>query len=262
MKYSKLAYAWIVAALVLPYLLISSPFAYTAQPNDTKRPVLPLSPIPVLRPKVDDAISRSINWKQSEYQVSDAIQVLVEVIANAQSELPERRMALQSLGTLGSALRNTDAVVELMAQYEKVTDAEEKRLLVGCLAVSNDARALPLFARFLEDATEDVSRFQGAHALARWNVRSGVAGLIKLLDSREVGPEGQRLANEVLKVLQHLNRQKGWGMNEERILQKVNMRKTGSHQVEYVAQLKNWFSDNMHRFPDWKPGDQLPENDE
>ena len=108
----------------------------------------------------------------------------------------------------------------------------------------------------------DVARFQGAYALARWNIRQGVRALINLLESGEVGPEGQRFSNEVMKVLQLLNSQENWGLSENEIAQKIGESGSGLNRDQksalHIAEIKKWFAENENRFPDWKPGDPLP----
>ncbi len=99
--------------------------------------------------------------------------------------------------------------------------------------------------------------------MARWNIRSGVSKLINLLESRHVGPQGQRFGNEVMKVVQGLSEHNGWGLPEGEILRRIMESRSDLNQDQkiglHVVEIKKWFAENEERFPDWKPGDPLPE---
>jgi hypothetical protein len=205
-----------------------------------------------------------VQWEQREYPPSEGIEVLMGIIMDPRRETQKRAQALQALSPFGHKLRNTDHIPELIALYDTCTDKDDNRRLVGTLAWSEDPRALPLFARCLKEATDDLSRWACADALAQWNIREGVAALIDLSESAKLGPErgGESFANEVLKNVTGLNTEKGWGLPGLEIAERIDDIEPKvtdeERRVLFRAEIKKWFEANKDRFPDWKPGDPLP----
>jgi hypothetical protein len=57
------------------------------------------------------------------------------------------------------------------------------------------------------------------------------------------------------------NARKGWGFPEEEVRMALKDRTDlddDQKAAAYIAEIKKWFAQNEHRFPDWKPGDPLP----
>lgn len=233
-----------------------------AQQNNEGMNLLPLSTNPVSGVVIQTTMQRSINWEQKEYSTTEGIKVLMQVVTDAHTDPDKRADALSKLSNFGPWLHNTDNIPELIMAYSLCTDRVEKGRLISCLALSDDRRTLPLLTKYYSEAANDVARAQGAYSLAKWNIRRGVSGLISLLESRELINGRLKLANNVRKTLQRLNLQKGWGIPGKDILLKVN--EVGSDvsddqkMVLYAEEVKKWFAENKHRFPEWKAGDPLP----
>lgn len=237
-----------------------------AQRRNEEAKVLRLSPAPAADVAVRRDLPSTIVWNGRRYETSEGIEVLTRISTDDLTGPKERESALVKLGTVAPSLHRTAHLPKLIALYERLTQQNEKRALIGCIAESDDLRGLPLFAKVLSDATDEIDRFQAAYALARWNVRQGVRELIGLLEFPEVGPEGQRFTDTVLKVLERLNRQRGWGIPDHDILERIAENDPHLTQEQklslYIAAIKEWFAENEHRFPDWKAGDPLPEVEE
>ena len=59
-----------------------------------------------------------------------------------------------------------------------------------------------------------------------------------------------------------MNHQKGWGFPTKDIQKAIEARgdlSLDEMQVLYIAEIRKWFAENEHRFPEWKPGDPRPE---
>jgi len=253
--------------LTVSYVLCSTPSnlcrlsAAEGEGSDLKQ--LPLSPAPAAGVVVKRNLPATIDWESREYQTSDGIPVLLTVIMDDRTDPTKRANALVKLGNLGPHLQGTNHVPALVTVYARLNKQDERRALIGCVAGSDDPRGLPLFAAVLSDAPDEIARFQAAYALARWNIRQGVCALIGLLESRTVGPQEQfLLSDNILRVLQLLNVQKGWGRPDQEILERIGESETGLTEDRkvalYVEEIKKWFEANKDRFPDWKPGDPLP----
>jgi len=234
-----------------------------AEPGHAEGPALPLCPVPAAGVIAHRTIPSTIEWEGREYEASEGIEILMRVITDDRTDPEKRASAFAGLGTVAPRLQDTDHIPELVALYERLTQQDEKRAVIGCVAESNDRRGLPLFTKVLLDATDESDRFQAAYALAHCNVRQGVRALIDLSQSHELERERPGMRDAIVKVLQALNREKRWGRPDLDILQRINNGEIQWTEAEklsqYIAELKKWFLENEHRFPGWELGDPLPE---
>jgi len=122
--------------------------------------------------------------------------------------------------------------------------------------------------KILDDAkkgeTDSMMRLYSAVALAQWNVRSGVAALIESIEEAciDATSKDPAVCKEAGNELVWFNTHKGWGLPLDDMRRSVEGQ-GGLNQQDmgalYVSAIKTWFAENEHRFPDWKPGDPLPE---
>ncbi len=202
-------------------------------------------------------------WKGKSYSAAEGVDLLMKVALEPGSVADHYR-AIDRLGRLGSQLRNTQRVPQLMELYGRLTDRSEKVTLLFCLARSKDGRTLPLFGEILDARQEEYLRLPAAYGLALWNVRSGVRELIELLSFRQterpIRPPGI-ICDEAASLLYRLNYWKSWWGPEAVLLALAEARTGLHHEVldSSHAELKKWFAENERRFPDWKVGDPLPE---
>lgn len=206
---------------------------------------------------------KEVSWEGQRYPAAEGVDLLMKVALEA-SSVDNRLRAIHRLEHLGSQLHNTERIPELMKLYGRVTHRSEKVTLVFCLARSKDQRALPLFTEILDTREEKYLRLPAAYGLALWNARRGVRELIELLVVEEtVRPilYPGIISDEAARLLARLNYLKSWWAPEAP-LQAVREARTDVHDEIVVSchvTLKEWFDENKHRFPDWKPGDPLPE---
>jgi len=230
--------------------------------TDVEGAAFSLDPSPVAGTVKQQPTPTSIEWVGKEYDISEGVQALIRACSDKNTDPDDRAAALHKLAEVAPALRGTPSIPRLVELYEAVTPQEEKRSLVGCIAASNDPRGLPFFAEVLGNSTDQVQRFQAAYALARWNVRRGVRELIGMFDSSIDGRDGLGFGEQVVKVFQLLNLQKDWGAPDKEILQRIRVHEPELTKEQalslYARYIKQWFTENEHRFPDWKPGDPLP----
>ena len=211
-----------------------------------------------------------VPWQGKRYPVGEGVDVLMKSALEPEN-VNDRLRALDRLGRIGDQLHHTgrmpqltERIPELMGLYGRLTDRSEKVILLFCLAKSKDPLALPLFAKILETRQEEYLRLPAAYGLALWNVRSGVRELIELLSVEQtenpVRPPGI-IADEAGRFLYRLNYWKSWWAPEATLLAVAEAR-TGLHDDVLDSchtEIKKWFAENEHRFPDWKLGDPLPE---
>jgi hypothetical protein len=192
------------------------------------------------------------------------------VVRNAEKSADERHYALLRLSMLDRYLKGRPCLDELAKLYD-VPGAVGKGAILLCFKASDDRRAIPVFIRALDKEKDMKLRLSAAAGLAQWNIRRGVAELVDLLHSDEVLPQGAQMPyvrDNALDLFCTKNRLKGWGFpdEEEKIRKSIESRSDLSHEEKgalYVAEMKaaiiKWFAENEHRFPEWKPGDPLPE---
>lgn len=213
--------------------------------------------------RVGQGKAEEVFWKGKSYSAGEGVDLLMKVALEPGSVADHYR-AIDRLGRFGSQLRNTERIPQLMKLYGRSTDRSEKVNLLFCLARSKDRRTLPLFRGVLDARQEEYLRLPAAYGLALWNVRSGVRELIELLSFRQterpIRPPGI-ICDEAASLLYRLNYWKSWWAPEAVLLALAEAR-TGLHDEvldSSHAELKKWFAENEHRFPDWKVGDPLPE---
>jgi hypothetical protein len=125
---------------------------------------------------------------------------------------------------------------------------------------SLDRRALPLLFTSLTQEQDPIFQLSAAGPLAGWNVREGVGALVKLLDSELMLSETQPLWWGVLRGLEDLDNLNDWGFPMTEVKEEVEqIEDLQERWLVYRQRWKGWFANNEHRFPDWKPGDPLPE---
>ncbi|MGB2986628.1 MAG: HEAT repeat domain-containing protein [Phycisphaerae bacterium] len=201
----------------------------------------------------------TVEWEGKEYDAHKGTTVLMQVIADAGTDASRRTKALERLGRL----RNRDMTPQLVALYERFTEREERLETIRCLISSEDPRGLPLFARILEHEKDEMVRLYAAVALAQWNVRRGVAELIRAHEKcKDATSSDSYVCKEAANEFAWFNTHKGWGFPQERVREALLGRSDlDDHQRRelYLNEIKNWWRQNEHRFPDWKLGDPLPE---
>jgi len=231
-----------------------------AQPDKEEPNVLPLSTAHVAAQgeTTGKTFYATVEWEGQEYHALEGTTVLMKVIADPVTDPTIRAKALQHLGRL----HNRDTTVQLVGLYDSLTTREEKVGIMSCLIWSEDPRGFPLFARVLEHEKDNMVRLYAAVALAQWNVRRGVAELIRVMEEcKDDASSDRTVCNEAAKAIASFNAHKGWGFPEDRIRQKIASRADLSNEdmsALFVTEVKKWFAENDHRFPDWNPGNPLP----
>lgn len=208
----------------------------------------------------------SVQWRDREYDITGGIDVVMTVIRDSVQSYSDRHQALVELERLGRHLKGRSCMDELAAIYDSA--GELKRAILICFKASEDPRAIRAFLRVLDNESDIKLRLSAAGGLAQWNVRRGVAELVGLLDSDAEVPQPSRMPyvrDNALDLLRTKNRLKGWGFRDEEIWKPIESRTDLNAQEKadlYVAQakaeIKKWWQENEHRFPDWKLGDPLP----
>lgn len=231
-----------------------------AQGDNEEAGILPLSTAQVAVPgkSTGKMFYATVEWEGQEYHAIEGTSVLMKVITDPATDSILRAKALQRLGRL----RNTDTTVRLVALYDSLAEREEKLGVMSCLIWSEDPRGFSLFTRVLEHEQDNMVRLFAGVALAQWNVRRGVAELVRVLEECKDGARADRtFCNEAAKEFAGLNARKIWGFPEKEIRESIASKTALSDEemsALFVAAIKKWFSENEHRFPDWKPGDPLP----
>lgn len=250
-----------LALCVVILIVFESSDSGGAQRDGEEPPVLPLSTADVAVPgatTIKPSYS-TVEWEGKEYDEHEGAAVLMQVIADSGTDASRRAKALERLGRL----RNRDATPQLVALYERFTGREERLKTIRCLISSEDPRGLPLFARILQHEQDEMVRLSAAVAMAQWNVRSGVAELIRIHDKcKDAASAHSYVCTGAANSLARLNTHKGWGFPDERIREGLlDKSDLDDHQRRelYRNEIKAWWAENEHRFPDWKPGDPLPE---
>lgn len=235
-----------------------------AQPDENdERGLLPLGAAPapgVVEHK--EYWSQPISWRGRQYTPSQAIPVLVNAILDDQRDAAVHADAIKELDRLATQLAGTGWIPELVTRYVTLDDPEAKAELLRCLSGSEDPRALPLFYAVLVNEEEPIRRLRAATGLAKWNIRRGVQALIELFPSTaktswiDVGVLARR-------GFSLLNKRKGWQCPVHDIdTRALATKEQAGHEAgakALMAGFREWFDANKHRFPDWKPGDPLPE---
>jgi len=212
----------------------------------------------------------SIRWKDVQYSIDDGIAVLMNVVRDpdAASGHWNAAAAITQFATLGGYLNGQSCLDELAKRYDTFGVSERGAVLL-CFKTSGDPRGIPLFVHVLDEEKNVKLRLWAASGLANWNVRRGVAELVTLLDSQEEMPQPSQLfyvCDDAMRTFRLQNIRKGWGFPDDKesaewppdvmpppdVAARLKPRPA-------VAEIKRWFAENEHRFPDWNPGDPLPE---
>lgn len=225
--------------------------------------VLPLSaastpPSAVWTPPQEEEIS----WKGKDYPATEGVALLMKVVLDPGS-VGDHFDAIERLGHVGGRLRDTQRIPELMRLYGQLSDRTERVALLFCLARSKDPRALPMFAEILDTRKEDYLRLPAAYGLALWNARSGMRELIELLSVGQTESPIRYpgiIGDQAVHLLSQLNAWKSWWAPEAALQAAAEAGPEVHDKLldSCHAELKKWFVENEHRFPDWKPGDPLP----
>ncbi len=232
-----------------------------AQPEDTDSALLPLSSAFVEVPgaiTINESYS-TVEWEGKQHHAVEGTNLLMKVIKNPVTDGATRANALQHLGRL----RNRGITTELISIYESLNARDEKLALIRSLIWSKDSRGFELYARVLEHEKDNLVRLTAATALAQWNVRLGVSEMVGFLEKCMSADSHDRvLCNEAAKEFLWCNAHKGWGFPEKETRKSIT-ETSGLDDVEraalFVSEMKKWWAENEHRFPEWKPGDPLPE---
>lgn len=229
--------------------------------TETNRLSLALQPAtgsPDVRPR------ESVRWNEREYDLDSGIEVIMNAFRKSAQDAHERELALIQLAMLRAQLQRRACLQELQQAYDEAGDVE-KQLILTCFLGSRDPRAIPLFVRTLEDEENMKLRLAAAAGLAAWNVRRGVAALVGLLESEETLKQPARMPyarDNAMESFRKANMRNGWGFASKNIGDAIAFKTELNGEQEkalYIAEIKKWWAANERRFPDWKPGDRLPE---
>lgn len=236
-----------------------------AQSAGNEEAVLPLSPAlaPVPGDMRHEDRRTTVTWKGHDYSCGEGARVLMELVVDRDTNRSLRTEALHTLRRVPHRhLRDADTIEQLMSVYDSLHDRQEKVDLIALVGAWSP-RSLPFLARILDREKDKGARQLAGAALAGWNVRSGVAELIRVLEEcKEDASRDRSVCNEAGKEFTWLNARKGWGFPEGRIREEILSRADLSNEemsALFVSEIKKWFTEDEHRFPDWKPGDPLPE---
>ncbi len=214
-------------------------------------------------------VRTQVEWDGREYDVESGIDVLMSAIRDPEKSAEEHELALLGLAMLGRQLQSHPCLDELATLYDR-GKCLEKSIILTCFLGSRDPRGIPVFFRTLDNEEYMKLRLSAASGLAGWNVRRGVAQLLDLLDSREViRSRMPYVRDNAMRTFRLQNIRKGWGFPDDKesaewppdvmpppdVAARLKPRPT-------VEEIKKWFAENEHRFPDWKLGDPLPTNGE
>ncbi len=235
-------------------------------------------------------VRTSVKWKGREYDVNSGIDVVMSVFLGPDASVRERSLALTQLAMLMTQLKGRPCLDELGQLYENASQPDKHGILL-CFKASGDPRGIPVFNRTLDKEQDNSNRLSAASGLARWNIRRGVAELIHLFESTKL-PSGRFypvIGDRARSLFQKLNDRKKWGFPDEEIRKSIESELVGFDREEfkkrwefgdeetrkslesraqvprekflalYIAEIKKWFAENEHRFPEWKPDDPLPE---
>ena len=206
-------------------------------------------------------VPKTAHWNGQEFDIETGIQVLMTVIKDPATTTGERALALRSLAHLNTQLRGNPCIDDLVALYPRLETTEERYQLLLSFITSDDARALPLVYGVASSDAQSRLRHRAAAALAQWNIRRGVEVLIALFPNKEKGLLRTRGA-AALMTFERFNRTGGWGCPVEEIMKPATVLRKQDDDAGIALAIKGfreWFDANEHRFPDWKPGDPLPE---
>lgn len=262
MPWCRVRPAMFVMQMVVVFLAMGAFRVLSDEAGREEPHVLPMSTESASEPRAHH-LATTVRWKGREYDIDAGIEVLMTVVRNPDETPDERGRALAGLVVLGAQLSGRECMEELVTLYH-TTGPLEKGFILLSFMTSEDHRGIALFVRVLDKERDDYLRFIAADGLARWNIRRGVAELIQLFESTEL-PSGRfyPLVGERARALfQKLNDRKEWGFPNEEIGKAIASRTDLNDQEKlatYVADIKRWFAENEHRFPDWKLGDPLPE---
>ncbi len=248
--------------LVLVMLAATGPLASAVQPIGESADKLPLSRESVAGPSVR-RLPTSVQWQSQEYGVDFGIDVLMSAVRDAPEGTDQRERALVELALLKTHLEGRRCIDELAKLYDLASESEKYGILI-CLKASDDPRGIQLFMHVLNGEKNMKLRLSAAGALAHWNIRRGVAELVKLLESKEMLSQPARIPyvrDNALELFETKNSVKGWGFPAKDIRKSIETRPGMDREqfvTLYVAEIKKWWGENGDRFPDWMPGDPLP----
>jgi hypothetical protein len=239
------------------------PQAVSGQPNEKEREALPLSAHSVTE-STFRKLPEYVKWKDQDYDIETGIEVLMNVIRDHDQSADVRHRAMVGLQMLRHRLLGHSCLNELAKEYINASEAHKAAILV-CFQGSGDPRGIPVYFETLDTERNMKLRLWAAGALAQWNIRRGVAELVDLVESKDPVPQPSRMfyvCDNAIDLFEAKNRLKGWGFATDEIRNQIESKTRDREEVValYKAELKKWFVENEGRFPDWKPGDALPES--
>jgi len=213
-------------------------------------------------------LQTTVRWEGHEYDVVTGIEMTMNVMRRAGESSHRRELALIQLAMLRTQLNGRPCLDELATMYDNANTLQ-KQLILTCFLGSRDPRAIPVFVHALEKEQNMKLRMVAASGLAGWNVRRGVAELVQLLDSDREMPQPSQLfyvRDNAMRAFRLTNIRKGWGFPDDKESAEWPPDVApppdgagGLKQQPTVEEIRKWWSENKHRFPDWQPGDPLPE---
>lgn len=237
-----------IVQVLLVMLTVCCPQAYGEPPNGRALDNLPLSRECITGATIQ-RLRTSVRWNEDHYDVETGIAVLMGVVRNPDTGVHERELAIIRLASLGPQLEGRPCLGYLGTIYDNA-GMPEKRIILTCFLGSGDPRGIPLFFRTLDKEEDMKLRLSAAGGLAGWNVRRGVAEVVRLLESNETLPQPARMPyvrDNALRSFRTKNRLRGWGFPDEK-LRKSILDRPGLDREEFVASytaaIKKWFTEN------------------
>lgn len=212
------------------------------------------------QPEKDEGASFEGKQVEGDNNVLSVMQLVLEA-----GEAGERIRAIERLRQLAQHLRGTEFIPTLVELCRNASEPLQKSELLFCLAETRDPRTLHLFAEILATQQDRSLRLAAAYGLAMWNARRGVQELIELVAITQAEqPERmpRTIGEQAVRLLLRLNYWKSWWAPGAALQCAVAANGDGHNGALDLCheELARWFAENQHRFPDWQPGDQLPES--
>lgn len=226
----------------------------------TEAHLLPLSTESVSK-STRKVVPTSVRWEGRDHDVDAGVELLMNIIKDRAMSASKRRSALDRLGMVGTQLKDRKCMDDLLRLYGVVGTRSEKAGILLCFVKSDDPRGVPLLYKVLDSEKDHLLRLFAADGLARWNIRRGVDALIGLFPSTvEIGE--RQLGGQAAGIFHLLSQAKGWSCPDKEMQEAALAICRGKQEQYYEALasvVRQWFDHNKERFPDWKPGDPLPE---
>lgn len=240
---------------VMGFLMTAASGSFSAAQLET--PVnaerLPLAP-PVQGTNVSNYIEdySTVSFEGRDYGFEEAAPALLEILAAGDRlDRMRREKASQAMSAISRHPVVATYLPELLRAAARETTWEGRELFDNVVDGIDDPALLGYFEDVLRTETEPTRRFMVAHALARWNVLTGVRELVELARC-DYWINVRYLAGEALMALRDLSETNNWGMPVPKCFSLPKGVKP-SESAEFAAlqaDLLAWLDANAHRFPE------------